>query len=371
MTPLQLYLDFVVFVFGAVVGSFLNVCVHRMPREQSIVAPPSHCPHCKEPIRWFDNIPLVSYLLLRGRCRHCRARITPRYFVVELLTGILFLLVWLRLTRWTAQPVEGIEFLKGPIYWLVVAGLIAATFIDFEHYIIPNELTVGGIVAGLALSGLYPQLMGETTALRGLMQSGLGILVGGLSLYLIVEIGKLVFGRLKIPLQPGTVIRVADRQISFGAETMNWDDIFFRASDQIRFRAVTLRFLDKTFQDVDVCIRESTLHIGGENYKLAELGPVEATAELVVIPREAMGFGDVKLLAAIGAFLGWKATLFTLFFSSVAGGAISIVLVACGQRDLRGRIPYGPYIALGAVVWILCGTEIVNGYINLITSPAG
>lgn len=123
MSWLRLYLDFVVFAFGAVIGSFLNVCVHRMPLEQSIVTPPSHCPHCNERIRWVDNIPLVSYLALRGKCRTCGARISPRYFLVELLTAVLFLLMWLKLTEWDHPPVQGIYFLKGPIYWMVIARI--------------------------------------------------------------------------------------------------------------------------------------------------------------------------------------------------------------------------------------------------------
>ena len=101
MSPaLKLYLDCVAFVFGAVVGSFLNVCIHRMPRSQSIVSPPSACPHCGTHIRWIHNIPLVTYLMIRGKCRYCGAAITPRYFVVELLTAIMFLAVWLRFDGW-------------------------------------------------------------------------------------------------------------------------------------------------------------------------------------------------------------------------------------------------------------------------------
>lgn len=261
---LKLYLDFIVFVLGAVVGSFLNVCVHRMPREQSVVRPPSHCPHCNERIRWRDNIPLVSYPLLRGRCRHCGGRISPRYFLVELLTATLFLLVWLRFDGWVA-----------PIYWLLVAGLIVATFIDFEHYIIPNEITYGGIVLGLLLSPLNVPLRVGGSAANALLQSFIGVIVGGVTLLVVALLGEKIF------------------------------------------------------------------------------------------KKEAMGMGDVKLLAAIGAFLGWEATLFTVFVSSVVGGVFGLILVFVNRKGWQSRIPYGPYIAVGALVWIFGGPEIIDWYVSL------
>ncbi|MCS7049876.1 MAG: prepilin peptidase, partial [Verrucomicrobiae bacterium] len=141
MTWLDWYLTAIVFAFGAVVGSFLNVCIHRLPRGRSIVSPPSHCPKCKQPIRWSDNIPIVSYVLLSGRCRHCHEPISPRYVIVEALTAVFFVTIWWRETGWMV-----------PIYWLFIAGLIVATFIDFEHYIIPDEITLGGCAAGVVLA---------------------------------------------------------------------------------------------------------------------------------------------------------------------------------------------------------------------------
>jgi leader peptidase (prepilin peptidase) / N-methyltransferase len=276
VTGLRLYLDFVVFTFGAVIGSFLNVCVHRMPLEESIVTPPSHCPHCHERIRWSDNIPLVSYLALRGKCRHCGAKISPRYFLIELLTAVLFLLMWLKLTEWDHAPVHGIYFLKGPIYWMVIAGLIVATFIDFEHYIIPNEITFGGLIVGLLLSAVYPPLMDADTIKLSLMRSLLGAVVGGVSLLTVAMVGKLIFRK------------------------------------------------------------------------------------------EAMGMGDVKLLAAIGAFFGWQSTLFTILVSSLLGGVVGLVLVLGRRKGWESRIPYGPYIAFGAMLWMFCGHEIVNWYLSFI-----
>jgi len=263
MSPeLHIYFGILAFVFGAVVGSFLNVCVHRMPREESIVNPPSHCPSCNQRIFWYDNVPLVSYAVLQGRCRHCRARISPRYVLVELLTAVLFLIVWGKFTGWLI-----------PLYWIVVAGLLVATFIDLEHYIIPNEITYGGIVLGLALSPINPVLRAEHSVFGAMLQSVFGMVIGG-----------------------GLLLGIA------------W--------------------------------------IGGKVFK-----------------KEAMGMGDVKLLAAIGAFMGWQATLFTLFISSVVGAVVGLTLVLAQRKGWQSRLPYGPYIALGALIWMLCGTALVDWYL--------
>ncbi len=356
MSPwLALYLDVVAFVFGAVVGSFLNVCVHRMPRAQSVVRPPSHCPKCKQPIRWFDNIPILSYLLLRGRCRQCGARISPRYATVELATGLLFLAVWLKFTGWLV-----------PIYWLFIAGLIVATFIDFEHYIIPDEITLGGCVAGLALATLHPPLVGESVWYRGLLWSLVGLLVGGLTVWAIVEVGKWIFGRKKVPLEPGTTITIADRKLTVLDEVVKWDELFMRQSDRIRFRAATLVVGDKSYQDVEVAISETHLDVGGEKLELTASGPIRGTTDLLILPQEAMGFGDVKLMAAIGAFLGWKPALFTLMVSSLLGSVVGLALIVLRLREMRGRIPYGPYIAAAAVLWVFYGHDLVDWYLRLL-----
>ena len=352
---LRVYLDLVAFLFGATIGSFLNVCVHRMPRGQSIVSPPSHCPHCDHPIGWRDNIPLVSYIELRGRCRHCHGAITPRYFLVELLTAALFLLVVLRF---------GWQWLV-PIYWLLLAGLIAATFIDFEHYVIPNELTYGGVVLGFCLSILVPALQHASSRPAAALQSLLGLLCGGLILFLVGEFGKLAFGRLKVPVPPGTVVRIEDNALIIGEDRMTWEEIFSRPSDRIRFQATVLKFQDKVFENAAVRVSETTIDVNGTSFELAQVGPIEATTNLVIIPREAMGLGDAKLLAGIGAFLGLWAVAFVVFASSMAGGVVSLVLILARRKDWRSRIPYGPYIALGAVIWIFYGRDLVDWYMGL------
>src|SRR5690349_13341382 len=134
----------VFFLFGAVVGSFLNVCVYRMPRAMSIISPPSHCPKCSFAIPWYLNIPLATWLVLRGKCANCKEPISSRYFWVELLTGIAFLCAWLVAGR--TSPLLALAFC------LILAGFIVASFIDFEHFIIPDEITIGGMVVGFLCS---------------------------------------------------------------------------------------------------------------------------------------------------------------------------------------------------------------------------
>jgi len=158
------------FALGCMVGSFLNVCIHRMPLGLSVVSPPSHCPHCKYSIPWFLNVPLLTWLMLRGRCKNCAAPISCRYFFVELLTGLMFLACWLRFGQ-ASTPVA-------LVHAFFIAGLIVATFIDFEHFIIPDEITLGGIVVGFLCSALWPQLQGAESMATGIWQSVLGIGVG-------------------------------------------------------------------------------------------------------------------------------------------------------------------------------------------------
>src|SRR5512133_27996 len=188
----------VFFVFGCMVGSFLNVCIYRLPLGQSVVWPPSHCPHCKYSIPWYLNIPLVTWLYLRGKCRNCGAPIAIRYFLVELLTGVVFLCSW----NVFGPRSAGLAL----VYSLFLAGLIVATFIDFEHFIIPDELTLGGMVVGFALSILLPALHGQTALSGSIRASLMGILVGAGLVYAILRAGKLLFGRHRLNLAPGTRI---------------------------------------------------------------------------------------------------------------------------------------------------------------------
>src|SRR5437879_4517586 len=197
----------VFFIFGSMVGSFLNVCIHRLPLGQSIVKPPSHCPDCKYSIPWYLNIPLVTWLFLRGRCRNCGAQISIRYYLVELLTALAFLSCWFVFGRQSVPLVL--------IYCLFLAGLIAATFIDFEHFIIPDEITIGGIVVGFLCSFLVPVLHGTTSMTLSMRQSLLGMGMGAGVIYTILRLGKLFFGRQKVALPAETKIIFSETAVLF------------------------------------------------------------------------------------------------------------------------------------------------------------
>ena len=277
---LTTFLGAISFILGTCIGSFMNVCIYRIPREMPVYRPSrSCCPACRRSIAWYHNIPLLSYLLLRGKCAYCGKGFTVRYFLVEALVGVLFLLVFLKLACGEGGAPLGLvaacDWRLVPIYWLAMCGLVLGTFVDFEHLIIPDRVTLGGIVAGLVLSPLVPAMHNRETWLGGLTQAVIGAAVGWGILWTLGFVGKLVFRK------------------------------------------------------------------------------------------EAMGFGDVKLAGAIGAFLGWRAVLFTLFISSFCGAIVGIGLVLAGRKEMGSRIPYGPYLALAAAIWILWGWSMWAVYINL------
>ena len=351
----------VFFVFGCMVGSFLNVCIHRLPLGESIVSPPSHCPHCRYSIPWYLNIPLITWLSLRGKCRNCGAPISIRYFLVELLTGILFSGAWLRFGAISAP--------LSLIYCLVIAGLIAATFIDFEHFIIPDEITIGGMVAGFICSFFFPALHSVSSVAQSLRASLLGMAFGAGLIYLIVRLGKMVFGRHKVSLPAEARIVFTETGVQLPDKAVQYDEIFYRQSDTILLRARTVELVDRCYKNVVVRLSPALLQIDEEKLNPETVPHLEAVSSEIVLPREAMGFGDVKFMGAIGAFLGWKAVLFSLMVSSAIGSLVGLTLIAFGRR--QARLAYGPYIAMAAVIWIFAGPELVAWYRRLIGASAG
>ena len=370
----------VMFVFGSVVGSFLNVCIHRLPLNLSIVSPPSHCPHCKYAIPGYLNIPLVTWVYLKGCCRNCGAPISARYFLVELLTGALFLGSWLTFGAYyppLALVVCG-----------VLAGLVVASFIDFEHIFIPDGLTIGGMVAGVLCSVLVPDLQGlpdlRWAPSRGhaLVQSLIGLAVGVGEIYAVVRVGKFFLGRHRIPVPPQKRIIFTETAIVLPEGDIPYEEIFYRKSDAILLQARRVEMVDRCYQDVAIRLTPDKLRVGEDEFDPEQVPhlevecartelprwrvlwltlrgrDVEAERTHIVIPREAMGLGDVKLMGAIGAFLGWKAVVFSLLVSSIIGAVVGVTLILLGRREWSSRLPFGPYIALAAAFWIFGGWRL-------------
>jgi leader peptidase (prepilin peptidase)/N-methyltransferase len=341
----------VFFIFGTVVGSFLNVCIHRLPLGQSIVHPPSHCPHCQYSIPWYLNIPVITWIYLRAKCRNCGARISVRYFVVELLTGALFLACWVGPGR--QSPVLAL------IYAGFLAGLVAAAFIDFEHLIIPDEITFGGMAAGFLCSGLAPRLQ-EAQSLSGAMKQSLaGLLAGAGIVYCILRLGKRLFGRHKIALPADTLILFTETGVQWEGQQIPYDELFYRPSDVIALEARRVEMVDRCYKDVPVRLGVSRLSVGSDEFAPETVPHLEAVSSEIVLPREAMGLGDVKFMGAIGAFLGWKAVLFCLMLGSVIGSIVGVALIAL-RKQSSTRLPYVPFLALAAALWIFGGHRLVD-----------
>jgi len=346
----------VFFVLGCVVGSFLNVCIHRLPRGESLVRPGSHCPHCNRSIPWYLNLPLASWLWLRGRCRFCQAPIPIRYFLVELLTGTLFLCCWLAYGRTST--------LLALVYCVFVAGLIAAAFIDIEHFIIPDGITLGGIVAGLAASFLAPLLHRVHAPSDALLRSAIGAALGWLLIYGIVRAGKFFLGRQRHPLPPRSRLYFQEDRLVLPDQEIPYAELLYRDTDAIVLQADEVELPDRGYRNVPVRLTRSTLKVGADEFPSESVVCFEAVTDALVLPREAMGLGDVKFMAAIGAFLGWAGVLFSLMLSALVGSVVGVTQILSGRKSRSDPIQYGPYLALAALIWVLAGDEILRWWLG-------
>jgi len=349
------------FILGAAIGSFLNVCIYRLPRDLSVNQPRrSFCPSCQKPIPWQQNLPLLSWLLLRGKCANCGSRIAFRYFAVELLTALLFLAVWL------AFPWP-IAF----VYWIFVSLLVVATFIDFEHFIIPDEITIGGTVAGVLASIALPALMGEDSRWRALAESLGAALLGYALLWIVLEAGKKAFGKKRIRLKATTQFSWVrdgdDAEFIVGEERGLWSDHFARESDVMVLRCSEAQVDGRRFENPTLHLHYNRLSIGEDSFSLDQVDRISGVVHELQIPREAMGRGDLKFLAAIGAFLGWRAVLCSIFAGSLAGSVVGLTSILLRRREWSAKIPFGPYLALGALVWMFFGARLVAWYVGLMT----
>jgi leader peptidase (prepilin peptidase)/N-methyltransferase len=348
------------FVLGAVVGSFLNVCIYRLPLDLSVNEPRrSFCPSCKKQIPWHQNLPLISWLALRGRCANCGSKIAFRYFAVELLTALFFLAIWFRFPWQLALP-----------YWIFVALLIAATFIDFEHFIIPDEITIGGTAAGILASVAVPALMQTDVRWKALALSAGSAALGYGLLWVVLEAGKLAFGKKRIRLEAPTPFswtrRDDDADFLVGEERALWSDYFSRETDQMLLDCAEAKVDGRSLAETTLRFHYNRVEIGAEELPLDQIGTITGVVRSLQIPREAMGRGDLKFLAAIGAFLGWRAVLFSIFAGSLLGSFVGIGTMLIGKRVWSAKLPFGPYLAFGALVWMFFGPGLVSWYSGLL-----
>ncbi len=348
------------FVLGAAIGSFLNVCIYRLPLDLSINDPKrSFCPSCKNPIPWFQNIPLLSWLTLRGRCANCGAKIAFRYFGVELLTALLFLSVWR-----TFPPLVAVA------YWVFVSLIVVATFIDFEHFIIPDQITIGGTIVGIVASLAVPELMGVDSRVAAVVRSVLAAALGYLVLWIVLEAGKVAFGRKRVRLDAPTPFlwkrEKDDADFAVGDEHSLWSEYFARETDRLLLYCDEVTIDHRSLGEAVLEFHYNRVRVGEQEFVLDTLDQIAGVVRELQIPREAMGRGDLKFLAAIGAFLGWRAVLFSIFAGSVVGSVVGLVTLIIGKRVWSAKLPFGPYLAFGALAWMFFGQTFIGWYMSLL-----
>jgi leader peptidase (prepilin peptidase)/N-methyltransferase len=351
-------------LIGACIGSFLNVVIYRVPLGMSVNDPKrSFCPMCKKPIPMWLNLPLVSWLWLRGKCAECGSPIAIRYLVVEFLTAVLFAVTWLLF------PPQVVIFL-----WVMLALLVAITFIDAEHLIIPSGLTWAGSVIGLGACVVWPQLpvMAGTAGnwLTGLQYSGIGWVVGFVGLWLVVELGKLAFGkkvrRFANPVAWHLKEPEGDQDpmcFVIDDEAIAWWDMFARKSDKLLVETTDILLDGESVGGGNLIIREMEITLpDGTLRHLAKIKSLAGTASSAVIPREAMGIGDVHLLGMIGAFFGWCGVFFALFAASL----FAIIAAVIGRIGFGKQLPFGPFLAMGALTWAYGGWKLWAWYLDFL-----
>ena len=348
------------FVTGAAIGSFLNVGIYRLPRDISIKEPRrSFCPACKTQIPWRQNIPLVSWLLLRGRCANCGARIAFRYLGVELLTALLFLAVW-----------EVFPWKIAIAYWVFVSILLIATFVDLEHFIIPDQITIGGTISGIVSSFIVPELMSADSRLAALVRAALAAALGYVILWIVLEGGKIAFGKKRVKLDGPTSFNWTrqgdDADFVVGDERSLWSDYFAREKDRLLLHCDEAKIDNRVFGNAVLEFHYNRVRVGGDEFLLDTVDQISGVAHELEIPREAMGRGDLKFLAAIGAFLGWRGVLFSIFVGLVVGSIVGLATLIIGKRVWSAKLPFGPYLAFGAITWMFFGEKFIRWYLQLV-----
>jgi leader peptidase (prepilin peptidase) / N-methyltransferase len=370
-------LHILIAMLGAVVGSFLNVVIYRVPLGLSVNEPKrSFCPGCKKSIPWHRNLPLISWLALRGKCADCHSPIPVRYFLVELLVAALFYWAfWQFGGSFQQWPVWGPQVLA---VWVLLSLLVAGTFIDIEHFILPHGITFGGMAAGMAFAFWVPSMVEQDSHSQGLLVSFLSAALGVGVLWTVVELGKLAFGRLNVKFAtptPWSIHEPAPDQppvLSLDDELIPWEDLFGRESDKLIITCPELQVDQRSWQNKVAVVTMETLTIqsdaktkDGEVIQLESITSMKGTTTQVTIPREAMGMGDVFFIGMIGAFCGWRAVLFAIFAGSIIGALFATVPRLIGKAAWTAKIPFGPYLAAGAVLWVFYGSQFLQWYLGL------
>ena len=356
------------FLIGACIGSFLNVVIYRVPLGMSVNQPKrSFCPACKQPIPMWLNVPLVSWLWLRGKCAECGAPIAFRYFGVELLTAVLFAVAW---HVFGPQVPQVVVFL-----WVLMALLVAITFIDAEHLIIPSGLTWAGSVAGLAACAVWPHLPVLAGAadggwLTGLGHGAVGWVTGFVGLWLVVELGKMAFGKKALKFDHPVAWHLKEPEgdqdpmcFVIDGEEIAWWDIFCRKTDRLMVEATDILVDGESVGGGKLVIREMEIELpDGTTRHLAKMQSLAGSATAAIIPREAMGIGDVHLLGMLGAFLGWSGVLFSLFAASL----LALIAALIGRIGFGKQLPFGPFLAMAATIWLLGGWQLWAWYMDFL-----
>lgn len=355
---------FPVVMIGGCIGSFLNVVIHRVPLGISVNTPKrSFCPVCKEQLKLWHNIPVISWLILRGKCAFCGAPISIRYPLVELLAAVLFAGVWV------VFPVEVVLFL-----WVMVAILIAITWIDAEHLIIPVKFTWWGAGVGLVAAVVWPPLSDlagyNYVWWEGFIDGVVGWLVGFFGLWLVVELGKRAFGKKDLRFKEAVAWRLQEPEgdeeplwFVIDDERMGWWDLFSRKTDRLLVEATEIRVDGRFVGEGVVAISEEEIALpDGDVVRIEEISSIEGKATGTTIPREAMGMGDVHLLGMLGAFLGWTGVFFSLFSASL----FAIVAAVLGRVGFGRQLPFGPFLALGGLVWMFGGWRLWRAYMDFV-----
>ena len=346
-------------LFWACVGSFLNVVIYRLPRGMSVNEPRrSFCPQCKAPIPWYLNLPVISYLMLRGRTACCGRHYTARYCVVELVCALLFAAVaWYFCTD---------DIITQLLLCVWVALMLACFCIDWELMVVLPGLTLLAAVAGLGISLLSPWFSGEgIEPLQGLMSSCSGAFGGFLLFRLVAVAGKLMFGRKQQAFdapQEWVLHQAADGEdveLLIHGERLLWSELFMEAGNRFTLTAGVVENPAAGAGDLVFTVDSLTLP-DGTKLSLEEHDELRGTCRGYAARKAAMGSGDAWLALAIGALCGWQGVVFALVGGSFIGlGAAAVARIGRGTP-----MPFGPALIAAAFIWLFYGTELVSAYLG-------